>query len=376
VKKSGIRGRKYYREVMQTSVNPLYLSAVRNWLMICVGLVALMVVVGGLTRLTESGLSIVEWKPLSGTFPPFTEAGWQAEFEEYKTSPQYQKVNAGMSLAEFKGIFWLEYLHRLLGRVIGLVFFFPFAFFVWKKAFDKATTLKLGGIFLLGGLQGLVGWLMVKSGLVDTPAVSPIKLAMHLGIAFIIFALLLWQVLRLTDVARKEQRPAWLVGILVAAVYIQTLLGALVAGLDAGLIYNTFPTMGGQWMPTEIGYLQPWYLDLTSNPVTAQWVHRVGALLLTLLILSVFWRIRPETLNHFGRKMRVLLPVLLLVQIVLGILTVVHHVPIVIATLHQFGALLLFANALALLYATQQRYPQPELTGVKAKNPRFSYSKA
>ena len=233
--------------------------AVAAWLAACAALVAIMVLVGGVTRLTHSGLSIVEWQPLVGTLPPLSEGDWQVVFEKYKQTPEYRLVNFGMSLAEFKGIFWWEYAHRLLGRLIGLAFFVPLAWFWFRGRLDRRLAWKLLGVFALGGLQGAMGWYMVKSGLVDDPRVSQFRLTAHLGLAFLIFGAMLWIALDLFHPRRNASpnAPSWLAGWVAALVFLQVLLGGLVAGIRAGKAYNTFPLMNGHVVPPETFMIDP-----------------------------------------------------------------------------------------------------------------------
>jgi len=313
-------------------------------------MVIMMVVVGGLTRLTDSGLSMVDWQPIHGTLPPLSLAEWQEEFENYRTSPQYQKINAGMSLQEFKGIFWLEYLHRLLGRVVGLVFFIPFIYFIARKIIRPAYALKLGGIFLLGGAQGLMGWYMVKSGLVNEPMVSPLRLAAHLTLACLLFSLLYWQWLRL-KIQRISRYYSPLIFGFILLIFAQIILGAFVAGLDAGLAYDSFPTMNGQWVPNGLWLQEPWWQNLYRNPTTAQWIHRLGALCLLIYtaILALHLNQKPF-LSHFATRAFQTFIVLLVLQITLGAMTVIYHVPILLAALHQLVGLFLLAAAVSLLY--------------------------
>ncbi len=323
-------------------------------------LVMCMVVVGGLTRLTESGLSIVDWKPIDGTFPPLNVEQWQVEFESYQQSPQYKLVNRGMTVNEFKGIFWLEYIHRLLGRVVGIAFFIPFLLFLAKRMIPREFGFKMAAIFLLGGAQGLLGWYMVKSGLINEPMVSPLRLAAHLTLACLLFSLLWWQWLRLYFAAAFTSHVKT-VPLFIALVFIQIILGALVAGMDAGLAYDSFPKMNGEWMPAETWQLSPWWINLVQNPTTAQFIHRCGAvvLVLSLLVLTVKYYKTPHCLS---RKALYSLFGILAVQIVLGVLTIIYHVPITIAVAHQFTALLLLAAAVALLYSeTHAIVPRNEI---------------
>lgn len=340
-----------------------------NWLCICLMLVALMVVVGGLTRLTESGLSMVEWKPTT-ILPPINEAEWQEEFSKYQQSPEYQKVNKGFGVEGFKQIFWLEYLHRLLGRLIGITFLIPLLYFVFRKQITGAYALRLGGIFLLGGLQGLIGWLMVKSGLQDQPWVSPVRLMLHLGMAFILFGLIWWEILKLKCHAElvsastatqtlpnlihggsRNKFGMTLIAISLTLLFLQILLGALVAGLDAGLLYNTFPTMAGEWVPTGIWLLEPWYLNLAENGTTVHFLHRLGALITTTLIVAMLFTTYKQ--SPVLKQNAAFILIALIVQIVLGVLTVIHAVPIAIASLHQAAALLLYTFIIRHLYLTK-----------------------
>ncbi|MFB0952696.1 MAG: COX15/CtaA family protein, partial [Rhodospirillales bacterium] len=223
------------------------------WLLTICSMVFAMIVLGGFTRLTESGLSMTDWRPVTGWLPPLSDVAWQAQFDGYRTSPEYLIINKGMSLSEFKQIFWLEYLHRLWGRIIGLAFALPFAVFVYKRWVNKALMVRLAVLFTLGGLQGVIGWWMVKSGLVDQPDVSQYRLATHLLMAFLIIALGLWFALDLLD-APREDAPAHvrrLSSITVVVVFVTVFSGALVAGLNAGMVYNTFPLMLGEIFPSE-----------------------------------------------------------------------------------------------------------------------------
>ena len=240
-----------------------------------------MVVVGGVTRLTHSGLSIVEWQPIVGTLPPLSQADWQETFGKYRLTPQYLQVNKGMTLEEFKGIFWWEYWHRLLGRVIGVVFLVPLLWFIARREIPPGYAGKLFGIFLLGGLQGALGWYMVKSGLVDDPRVSQFRLTAHLGLALAIFAAMLWAGLSLIYPSRAKwelvpdpSTRAWAIGVALL-VFVMALSGGLVAGIRAGFAYNTFPLMNGRLVPPEIFMLEPWWRNFFWNMATVQFDHRV-----------------------------------------------------------------------------------------------------
>jgi heme a synthase len=323
------------------------------WLLVCCALVFAMVVVGGVTRLTHSGLSIVEWQPIIGTIPPLSQSDWEVLFEKYHQTPQYKKVNLGMSLDEFKGIFWWEYFHRLLGRVIGLAFFIPFLYFLARKAIDGPLGLKLTGIFLLGGLQGAMGWYMVKSGLVDNPHVSQYRLTAHLGLAFIIYAAMLRVALGLLfPIGTSYYGNGRLRGLRSFAIAITTLIfimilsGGFVAGIRAGLAYNTFPLMNGHLIPPELFMLEPWYRNFFDNMATVQFNHRMIAWTLAILI-PVFWfKSRNLPLPGSTRLACSLLLLMLAVQVSLGIATLLLVVPLPLAAAHQAGALLLFTAAL------------------------------
>lgn len=315
--------------------------AIANWLLVMALLVFLMVVVGGITRLTESGLSIVRWEPVSGTLPPVGEAAWQAEFDAYRATPQYQQINRGMSLDEFKNIYFWEYVHRLLGRVIGLAFFLPLVWFWVKGAIPQSYKWKLVGLFLLGGLQGAIGWWMVASGLVDRPEVSHIRLAVHLLNAFLIFGLLLWVALDLRALAREPRSaPARIpiFGLWVLAItFIQFLFGAYVAGLEAGYAFNTWPLMGEEWFPSATPMLEPVLRNFVDNPIMVQFVHRWLAFLVTGLCI---WLAVAAWSRGYPLE-GALLILAILAQLVLGILTILSGVELWIGVAHQGMAVLL-----------------------------------
>jgi cytochrome c oxidase assembly protein subunit 15 len=327
-------------------------KSIAIWLLACCALVFAMVVVGGVTRLTESGLSIVEWQPIVGTMPPLNQKDWDELFEKYHQTPQYKKVNLGMSLDEFKGIFWWEYFHRLLGRVIGLAFFIPFLYFIVKKAIDRPLGLKLTGIFLLGGLQGGMGWYMVKSGLVDNPHVSQYRLTAHLGLAFLIYAAMFWVALELLSptgpshgnirLRALRRFSVWITSL----IFIMILSGGFVAGIRAGLAYNTFPLMNGHFIPPEIFMLEPWYRNFFDNMATVQFDHRMIAWTLAILVPVFWYRSRSLPLSGSARLACSLLLIMLAIQISLGISTLLLVVPLPLAAAHQAGALLLFTAAL------------------------------
>jgi heme a synthase len=319
--------------------------AVIAWLFICAAFTFAMVVVGGITRLTESGLSIVEWQPLAGALPPLSQADWEALFAKYRETPQFQQVFSSMDLAGFKSIFWWEFLHRLLGRTIGLVFLLPFLFFCLKNKLSRPLAWKLAGVFVLGGLQGAMGWYMVKSGLVEDPRVSHFRLTAHLGLALVIFAAEFWIALSLLRMRNWMPVPEGLAryALAVAAlVFAMALSGGFVAGLRAGHAYNSFPLMNGHLIPPEATMLEPWWRNFLWNVATVQLVHRTFFWLLLLLIPLLWWQARR---THAKLAAHHLLGMFLL-QASLGISTLLLVVPVPLAAAHQAGAVLLFAAAL------------------------------
>ncbi|SCX57399.1 cytochrome c oxidase assembly protein subunit 15 [Nitrosospira sp. Nsp1] len=341
---------------IQLTSNFIMHKPIAIWLLVCCALVFAMVVVGGVTRLTHSGLSIVEWQPIVGTMPPLGQSDWDELFEKYHQTPQYKKINVGMSLEEFKGIFWWEYFHRLLGRVIGLAFFVPFVYFLAKKAIDRPLGLKLVGIFFLGGLQGAMGWYMVKSGLVDNPHVSQYRLTAHLGLAFAIYAAMFWVALELLYPVGTSLSSSGLGSLrrfstaLTTLIFIMILSGGFVAGIQAGFAYNTFPLMNGHIIPPEIFMLEPWYRNFFDNMATVQFDHRLIAWMLAILI-PVFWlKSRKLPLSGSARLACTLLLVMLSIQISLGISTLLLVVPLALAAAHQAGAVLLLTAALWVNY--------------------------
>ena len=331
--------------------------SVAFWLLVCCALVFAMVVVGGVTRLTRSGLSIVEWQPIAGTLPPLNPLEWQDAFLKYQQTPEFRKVNHAMSLDEFKGIFWWEYFHRLLGRVIGLAFLVPLLWFALRRRIDRPLGLKLMAIFVLGGLQGAMGWYMVMSGLVDDPRVSQYRLTAHLGFAFLLFAAMLWVALdllfRRADAdsawapAGLRRAATWLLGL----VFLMVLSGGLVAGIRAGAAYNTFPLMNGHVVPPEIMLLEPWYLNFFSNMATVQFDHRLLAWLLAVLVPWFWFATRRGGLPPRARLGANLMLGMLVIQIALGISTLLLAVPVPLGAMHQAGAMLLYTAALLTRHA-------------------------
>ena len=321
---------------------------IRLWLLVVAALVFAMVLVGGATRLTGSGLSITEWAPVTGTIPPLSEQAWQAELEKYRQIPQYQLVNRGMSLDEFKTIYRWEWGHRLLGRLIGFVFILPFLYFLATRRLERRLRWPLAGLFLLGGLQGLMGWYMVMSGLVDRVSVSQYRLAAHLGLAFLIYALIIWASELLRERAPETAAPRPLLRggwIFLVLLFLQIIVGAFVAGLDAGLAYRSWPLMDGRFIPTGLLLLEPWWRNLFESVTMVQFLHRM---LGYLVVLTALYH-AVDAVRRLGEGPAVLRAALLaalsLLQVGLGIATLLLGVPITVALLHQAGALILLTIA-------------------------------
>ncbi len=331
--------------------------AVAKWLFVCCGLVFAMVVLGGFTRLTGSGLSMADWRPMMGVLPPLTDAEWQRVFDLYRQTPEFLKVNSHMDVAAFKGIFWLEYLHRLLGRLVGVVFLVPFVFFLIKGYISRRDSPKYLLMFVLGGMQGLLGWYMVKSGLVDVPHVSQYRLTAHLFMAFLIYAYMMWVALSLVYPAKTDgPRHPWFGRALTlfALLSVTVLSGGFVAGLKAGKILNTFPLMGDAWIPTGILALDPVWRNFFDNAITAQFDHRWLAIT-TLVVIVVFWsRARKAALPARARPAVNALLHTAIFQVLLGITTLLLAVPVVLGAAHQAVAMLLFTVSLYLLHALRR----------------------
>jgi cytochrome c oxidase assembly protein subunit 15 len=336
--------------------------AVRAWLFSVAALIAIMVLVGGATRLTESGLSIVEWKPVTGTLPPLDQAQWEQAFEAYRQIPQYRQLNAGMTLSEFKTIFWWEWSHRLLGRVIGVVYLLPFLYFLWRGGMGAELKRRLWLIFGLGALQGAVGWWMVASGLSERIEVSQYRLATHLVLALLIFAAVVWTLRRLSE------RPSLVVSLrlkitsaaLLVLTFAQLYLGALVAGLRAGLIYNTWPDIDGAFIPSgaRLWFEQPWWRNLFENTLTVQFEHRMTAYaLFAIALLHAF----DAIVSRAGAAARgaLWLAAAVTLQALLGILTLINQVPLAFALSHQAVAILVLT--LAVLQAERLAGRQTEV---------------
>jgi cytochrome c oxidase assembly protein subunit 15 len=334
---------------------------IAQWLLVVAALVFAMVVVGGVTRLTESGLSMVRWEPVVGIIPPLNDAAWQAEFDHYKTFPEYQHVNRGMTLEEFKYIFWWEYSHRLLGRVIGLAYLLPFLYFLAKGYVQPGLRLRLWGLFILGGLQGALGWYMVKSGLIDRPDVSHYRLAAHLSLALVIFAALIWTALSLLRPPTGQGISAWgkdaglrrLTWVLALALAAQIVLGAFVAGLNAGLSYNTWPLMDGRLVPTGLWMMEPWWINLLENRTTLQFLHRMTAYALVAFAIWLWLHAKPRHEKPVGLAAHFVMAAIV-VQAILGIVTLLLVVPVFWGAVHQAWAVVVLFSFVYFLHTARR----------------------
>ncbi|MBH1974866.1 MAG: COX15/CtaA family protein [Rhodocyclales bacterium] len=344
--------------------------AIALWLFACCAMVFVTLIIGGMTRLTHAGLSIVEWQPLVGALPPLNAADWQTLFAKYQLTPEFRLRNHDMDLAGFQYIFWWEWAHRLSGRLIGLVFFVPYVWFIVRGQLRGKLAWQVLGFFVLGGLQGAMGWYMVKSGLVDDPRVSSYRLAAHLGLAFLLFGGMFWTALGVlqprhavspaptftptfagqANVSRFTRR---LGAVLIALVFVMVLSGALVAGIHAGLAYNTFPLMNGYIMPPETFQLHPLWHNFVHNMATVQFNHRTIAWILMALIPWFVWRVRKE--SPACHTIGLVLLLWLAVQVSLGISTLLLRIPVHLAATHQAGAMILFALVLWVNHAIRRK---------------------
>ena len=336
-------------------------KAVAIWLFVIAAMIGVMVLVGGLTRLTGSGLSITEWRPVTGALPPLSDVAWQAEFAKYQDTPQYDLLNRGMGLAAFKTIYWWEWTHRLLGRLIGVAFAVPFLAFLWQQRIDRALAIRLGIIFLLGAAQGALGWWMVQSGLVEERvAVSQYRLAAHLGLAIILFGYVLWTAFEVVGAQKTAvanfARFRTFVLIFAALVFGQMLLGAFVAGLDAGQAFSTWPTYGGAWIPSGLYDLSPWWINHFENHTLVHFQHRTMGYAVAIAAIWLFLSIRHSGPDKPVRLAGVHVLALVVLQVALGVFTVLSGVALPLAALHQIVALLLFACALWRAYTLGDRH--------------------
>lgn len=336
---------------MRTEFRPVVI-----WLLTGCFLIYLMVVIGGITRLTGSGMSITQWKVITGTFPPLSEEAWQTEFEGYKQTPQYKLINSDFTVSDFKGIYWWEYIHRLLGRIIGIVFIVPFLWFWARKKLPPGFMRKAIVLFALGGFQGFLGWFMVSSGLSENIYVSHYRLAIHLISAFAVFGFTFWYALDLiTTPAQSLKKPALhkLTMVLFTVVILQIIYGAFVAGLKAGYGYPTWPKMGNEWFPEDIIALEPVWKNFLEGHAGVQFIHRYLAYVVLLIAIVLFYQARKPHVPQDLKKTVSILALIVTGQFVLGILTLLYGVPMAIAILHQTGAFFLFAFTLLLLHRTK-----------------------
>lgn len=327
-----------------------YKRKVLIWLITGALLVGAMVIIGGITRLTQSGLSMVDWKPLTGILPPLDDSEWNAEFDNYKKFPEYQILNSDFNLSDFKSIYWWEYIHRILGRFLGLVFIFPFAFFLARKAFNRVWLKRLLILFILGGFQGFLGWFMVKSGLIDNPAVSHYRLAAHLISAFGVFSYILWLILKIINpnISVESKLVKKLSLGMLSLLILQILYGAFVAGLKAGHIYNTYPKMGADFISHIIpsSFDKDGFISLIQEPSTVQFFHRHLPILLLIVILIMLFQSKTK----IGQLSSKVILAAWFFQFILGVLALLYNVPIFLGVVHQFGALIILSLMVIHLY--------------------------
>lgn len=322
---------------------------IRRWFWAVATLTLCVLIVGGATRLTHSGLSMVEWQPILGIVPPTSSADWQHRFEQYKQFPEYQKLRQGMTLHEFKVIFYWEYMHRVLARSIGIVFLVPFLFFLLRGWMPRTLAWRSAGLFGLGAMQGLMGWLMVASGLVDRPSVSHYRLAAHLSLAFIIFGYAVWLARELAVNAnrpvveraalRRMKRGIAVVGVMLG---VQVIYGAFVAGLKAGFFANTFPRMDLYWIHPRMLLYKPVTSNFFMNPVTVQWMHRWIGAALAIAVVVVAGQTLAAKLDARSKRIALVMIGAVLLQFTLGVLTLLHAVPVPLGVTHQAMAMVLF----------------------------------
>ncbi len=339
-------------EVRANLVNEKYRSAVLIWLYTGLFMVVAMISIGAITRLTESGLSIVEWNVVMGTLPPLNEADWIAEFEKYKESPEFKDKNYYFGLEEFKNIFWWEYIHRLWGRLIGLVFIIPFLYFLAKKAFSTSMILRMLLLLVLGGFQGFLGWYMVKSGLVNEPRVSHYRLAAHLSTALTTFCLIFWNIQDIRNPlpqysnVKRQSSQIFLLCLVFLIAIVQIIYGAFVAGLDAGQIHNTWPKMSGEWIAEGTFAMTPTWLNFFENIQGIQFTHRVIAIILLLATYVLWIDSRFSELKFDQRQAVNLVFIVIHIQLILGIFTLIYQVPLWLGVFHQLGAVAFLAAML------------------------------
>jgi heme a synthase len=321
----------------------------RAWLYSIAGMTFVVLIVGGITRLTQSGLSIVDWQPLMGVIPPLNEAQWQEAFDRYRQFPEYQQLRRGMTMGEFQFIFFWEYLHRVVARAIGLVFLIPFIVFWLRGYLTRPLMGRALVLFALGAGQGVLGWIMVASGLVERPSVSHYKLAAHLSLAFVIFGYAVWLARdlavgleRATTVVATRRMMSRGLAVVGALLALQVVWGGFVAGLKAGLYHNTFPLMEGRLIPPTLLFLDPAVLNFVQNPIAVQWVHRVLGTVLALAVLAMFIQVARATVDTLSRRLNGTMLALMAAQYLLGVLTLIYFVPVTLGVIHQGMAMVIF----------------------------------
>ncbi len=330
------------------TINHKINNQISLWLIIMFLIISLMIIVGGLTRLTDSGLSITEWQLFSGVLPPLNENDWDKYFSLYKEIPEFELQNYNMTLSEFKFIFWWEWAHRFLGRIIGISFIIPLIYFSIKKGFRQLLSLYI--IFLLICFQGFIGWYMVQSGLVNNVDVSHFRLSIHLLLAFIILSLILWNFFLLNHNKKYEVKLiSFIPNFFLVLIFIQIIIGAFVSGMDAGKIYNSWPLMGNSYFPDDSNLLNLFTFETLSDPSLVQFLHRNLAYLITIIYLILFYRVIKKKINQLFKPL-VILGFIILLQVVLGIFTILSGAGIILASLHQFSSILLVSSTLYFLY--------------------------
>ena len=324
------------------------------WLITMFVLVSSIIIVGGLTRLTDSGLSITEWELFKGLLPPLSSYEWNYYFDLYKKIPEYKLQNFNMSLDEFKIIFWWEWFHRFLGRLIGLFFLIPLVYFTLKKGFKK--TLSLHIIFFLICFQGVIGWFMVSSGLIDRVDVSHFRLSLHLTTAFVILSFILWQILKLKNVGQKQYHfiKYNLPSVFLFTIFLQIIFGAFVSGMDAGKIYNTWPLMGNSYFPDDNNFVNLFNLNALSEPSLVQFIHRnLAYIILGIFLIILYYVINNKLFNYYSTIK--ILGIILIIQIFLGVLTVLHGAQILLASMHQISSIALISSSIYLLFLNTKK---------------------
>ncbi len=321
---------------------------ISNWLVLMFFTICIMIIIGGLTRLTDSGLSITQWELFSGLIPPLSDLEWNNYFDLYKKIPEYKLQNHSMSMDEFKVIFWWEWFHRILGRLIGLFFLIPLLFFSYKIGFKKLLNLYV--IFLLICFQGFIGWYMVSSGLIDRVDVSHFRLSIHLLLAFLILSLILWNYLKLKNIKIKNQKLSYNVPLFfLILIFLQILIGAFVSGMDAGKIYNSWPLMGNSYFPDDNKFINLFSLKAFNDPSLVQFIHRNLAYVILFLYIVILINIYKNKLSNFFNTIN-FLGILLVIQIALGIMTLINGAQIILASMHQTSSIFLVSLSVYLLF--------------------------